>query len=61
LKLKPWDTAAGALMVTEAGGILSDFSGKPFSIYGQETLTSNPLIHHEMVEIASAVSRTHVD
>ncbi|MGH7886514.1 MAG: inositol monophosphatase family protein [Candidatus Binatia bacterium] len=30
MKLKPWDTAAGSLIVSEAGGKLSDFSGKPF-------------------------------
>jgi myo-inositol-1(or 4)-monophosphatase len=32
LKLRPWDTAAGALIVKEAGGRLSDLSGNPFSI-----------------------------
>ena len=62
IKLKPWDVAAGALIVTEAGGMLSDFLGNAFSIYGQETLASNPLIHREMVEIASAiVKETRVD
>lgn len=49
LKLKPWDTAAGALIVSEAGGKLSDFAGKPFSVYGEETLASNGLIHSEML------------
>ena len=57
LKLKPWDTAAGALIVTEAGGQLSDFSGAPFSIWGDETMASNGLIHDEMIGIASATSR----
>ena len=62
MKLKPWDVAAGALIVIEAGGVLSDFSGNAFSIYGQETLASNRLIHREMVEIASVVAReTRVD
>jgi myo-inositol-1(or 4)-monophosphatase len=61
LKLKPWDIAAGALIVTEAGGKLSDFSGKPFSIRGQETLATNGLIHDEMVRVASAIAKTHVD
>lgn len=41
LKLKPWDIAAGVLIVAEAGGTLSDFSGKPFSVYREETLASN--------------------
>jgi myo-inositol-1(or 4)-monophosphatase len=58
LKLKPWDVAAGALILAEAGGALSDFSGKPFSILGSETLASNGGIHDEMVQVASAVPRS---
>jgi myo-inositol-1(or 4)-monophosphatase len=50
LKLRPWDIAAGALIVAEAGGRLSDFSGKRFSIDGKETLATNGAIHDEMVE-----------
>jgi myo-inositol-1(or 4)-monophosphatase len=50
LKLHPWDTAAGTLIVREAGGTVTDFSGKPFSISGEETLASNGLIHAEMLE-----------
>jgi myo-inositol-1(or 4)-monophosphatase len=51
LKLKPWDIAAGALIVTEAGGALSDFSGKPLSLLGNETLASNGSIHSEMIAV----------
>jgi myo-inositol-1(or 4)-monophosphatase len=51
MKLKPWDTAAGALIVSEAGGKLSDFSGQPFSIWGTETLASNGAIHAEMLTV----------
>jgi len=40
--LHPWDVAAGCLIVEEAGGIMKDFSGKEFSVYGKETLASNP-------------------
>lgn len=58
LKLKPWDTAAGALIVKEAGGKLSDFSGNEFTIGGDQTLASNGLIHEEMVRIAGAASRS---
>ena len=61
LKLKPWDIAAGILIVTEAGGKFSDFSGNPFSICGQETLASNGLIHDEMVRVASPIAKAHVD
>jgi myo-inositol-1(or 4)-monophosphatase len=54
LKLHPWDTAAGTLIVREAGGTVTDFSGKPFSISGEETLASNGLIHAEMLEALKA-------
>ncbi len=56
LKLHPWDTAAGSVIVTEAGGRMSDFAGKPFSIYGQEMIASNGLIHAEMVEVLNRPS-----
>jgi myo-inositol-1(or 4)-monophosphatase len=56
LKLKPWDVAAGALILAEAGGALSDFSGKRFSIFGSETLASNGAIHDQMVQVVSAVA-----
>ena len=50
LNLKPWDIAAAALIVAEAGGSLSDFAGRDFSISGNETLASNGIIHDEMVQ-----------
>ena len=61
MKLKPWDTAAGALIVSEAGGKLSDFAGKPFTIWGDETLAANSSIHDEMVKIAKAIAHARVD
>lgn len=51
LKLSPWDVAAGALIVTEAGGILSKFDGSPATIYDEEILVSNGLIHQDMVDV----------
>lgn len=51
LKLHPWDVAAASLIVQEAGGAMSDFSGNEFSIWGEETLGSNGLIHGEMLEV----------
>jgi myo-inositol-1(or 4)-monophosphatase len=58
LNLSPWDTAAGTLIVTEAGGRLSDFSGGSFSNYKPEIVASNGLIHDRMIEvIAMAVRR----
>ena len=51
LQLRPWDIAAGALIIAEAGGKLSDFSGNQFSIWGDETLASNGAIHDAMVNV----------
>ena len=53
MKLNPWDVAAGSLIVTEAGGRVTDFSGNHFSIHGQEILASNGLIHDEMLRVLS--------
>jgi myo-inositol-1(or 4)-monophosphatase len=54
LKLKPWDVAAGSLIVLEAGGMVSNFSGMKFSIHDEEILASNGRIHGKMVEILRA-------
>jgi myo-inositol-1(or 4)-monophosphatase len=51
MKLRPWDVAAGTLIVSEAGGRVTDFSGGPFSVYGKEFLASNGLIHEDMTRI----------
>ena len=48
--LKPWDTAAGVLLVTEAGGRISDFSGGEFQIASRELLATNGLIHEELLK-----------
>jgi myo-inositol-1(or 4)-monophosphatase len=47
--LNPWDTAAGVLMVEEAGGRVSGFDGEPFQINSKETLASNGLLHGQLV------------
>jgi myo-inositol-1(or 4)-monophosphatase len=49
--LNPWDVAAGALLVTEAGGAVTDFGGKAFSIYKPEVLASNGAVHEEMMRL----------
>ncbi len=54
-RLHPWDTAAGALIVEEAGGRMSNFSDEPFDITGEQTLASNGLLHQEMVEVLRQV------
>jgi myo-inositol-1(or 4)-monophosphatase len=53
--LNPWDTAAGVLLVEEAGGRVTNFSGGPFQLDSRETLASNGVVHdallHEFKEI----------
>lgn len=49
--LKPWDIAAGSLIVTEAGGIVTDTKGNLLNLSGQDLLASNRKIHEEMIEI----------
>ena len=48
--LNPWDTAAGVLIVQEAGGKVTRFDGTPFRLDSREVLASNGLIHDEVVE-----------
>jgi myo-inositol-1(or 4)-monophosphatase len=52
--LKPWDVAAGVLLIEEAGGRVSDYQGAPFDIHTPPILTSNGLIHEEMMRVLQA-------
>jgi myo-inositol-1(or 4)-monophosphatase len=49
--LNPWDTAAGILLVEEAGGRVTDFAGNPFKLDSREILASNGLIQAELVAL----------
>ena len=49
--LNPWDTAAGILLVQEAGGVVTDFAGNPFRLDSREILASNGLIQAELVTL----------
>jgi myo-inositol-1(or 4)-monophosphatase len=57
LKLHPWDVAAGSLIVREAGGMVSDFSGTHFSIRDKELVASNGKIHGIMLDTLNSVKR----
>jgi myo-inositol-1(or 4)-monophosphatase len=48
--LNPWDTAAGVLIVEEAGGRVTRFDGSPFELNSRETVASNGLVHEALVE-----------
>jgi len=49
--------AAGSLIVTEAGGRVTDFKGDRLDIYGREILASNGRIHREMEEIITKTTK----
>ncbi len=57
LKLYPWDTAAAALFVEEAGGKVTDFSGKPFNPFKKECLASNGIIHNQLLDVIKKVRK----
>ncbi len=59
LNLHPWDTAAGTIILEEAGGRLTDFTGNPFSIYMKEIVASNSRIHDELISVL-ATWRNHL-
>jgi myo-inositol-1(or 4)-monophosphatase len=50
-KLEAWDSAAGYLIVEEAGGRVTDFEGKKFSVYQHRVLATNGKIHDEMLAV----------
>jgi myo-inositol-1(or 4)-monophosphatase len=54
--LNKWDTAAGALLVQEAGGQVSDFGGRPYELGGSVILATNGLIHEEMRSVANEIA-----
>jgi myo-inositol-1(or 4)-monophosphatase len=51
IRLHPWDVAAGILIVREAGGRVSDFSGGPDCVSGRRILASNGHIHEQMLRV----------
>lgn len=49
--LHPWDTAAGVLIAEEAGAQTTVFSGKPYSIYNDQIVTTNGKIHGQLLQL----------
>lgn len=49
--LKPWDHAAGSLIVTEAGGKITKINGEKYEIFKNDILVSNSKIHEQMLEV----------
>ena len=55
LKLNPWDKAAGTLLVTEAGGRVTDVRGGAFNLLGDDVFVSNGLVHDEMLAVFAEI------
>ena len=53
--LKPYDVAAGAILITEAGGKVSDFKGGNNYIFGREIVATNGNVHAECIEITKEI------
>jgi myo-inositol-1(or 4)-monophosphatase len=52
--LKPWDVAAGVLLVEEAGGVISRFDGEPHRLAGGEVVAAPPALHPKMLQILTS-------
>jgi myo-inositol-1(or 4)-monophosphatase len=56
--LQPWDMAAGVLVVTEAGGVVTDFAGRPWSPATRDVVAANPALQRVLIQaIADAEGR----
>lgn len=55
-RLKPWDMAAGVLMVEEAGGTVTTMDGRAFSVFDRSVLVSNSYLHESLLEIIEPVT-----
>jgi myo-inositol-1(or 4)-monophosphatase len=58
--LKPWDIAAGTIIVEEAGGRVTDFAGASSSSRRHQLLATNGRIHGEMLKITEAFLRSRM-
>src|SRR5512134_63154 len=57
LSLRPWDTAAGLLILVEAGGVATRLDGSPYDIHQPDILASNGRIHEQMLAVVKRVRR----
>jgi myo-inositol-1(or 4)-monophosphatase len=57
LQLHPWDMAAGALIVNEAGGRVTNYSGQPIDLFGGQIVVSNGYLHEDMLAVIADAAR----
>ena len=55
--LSPWDVAAGSLLVTEAGGLIGNFTGESDFLEQRECVAGNPKIYGQLVKILGKCSK----
>lgn len=55
--LSPWDAAAGSLMITEAGGLVGNFTGEADFLYQREVVAGNPKVYGQLVQILQPYTR----
>ena len=55
--LHPWDVAAGSLMITEAGGLIGNFTGEPDFLYQREAVAGTPKVYGQLVHLLSPYSK----
>ncbi len=55
--LSPWDCAAGALMITEAGGLVGNFTGEADFLHQRELVAGTPKVYAQLVQILSPYTR----
>jgi myo-inositol-1(or 4)-monophosphatase len=59
--LNPWDVAAGSLIITEAGGLIGNFTGESDYLYQREVVAGNPKVYGQLVQILSPYTRVIKD
>jgi myo-inositol-1(or 4)-monophosphatase len=59
--LSPWDIAAGALMITEAGGLVGNFTGESDYLYQREVVAGNPKVYAQLVQVLAPFTRVIKD
>ena len=55
--LNPWDMAAGSLIITEAGGLIGNFTGESDYLYQREVVAGNPKVYGQLVQLLAPYTR----
>ncbi len=61
INLGPWDVAAGSIIIKEAGGKITDFSGGNNPVWTGNVVASNTILHHELLQTVQNVFKGQID